>query len=154
MTRDGTSERCAIQLRHLLQLLVQSPCLPRNKEENASLKSSGQDNSVVTPVKLTTAVDRPSYLDIRVEILGIADGSVKAQVARPRDEAHATAAEQRWQQKKANLGFLSKRSDTSCLSPQAVGHHFRISHIEKHITRMSATDMRSTLATQGFFRLS
>jgi len=58
MSRHGTAERCAIQLRHLLQLLVQSPCLPRNKEENASLKSSGQDNSVVTPVKLTTAVDR------------------------------------------------------------------------------------------------
>jgi hypothetical protein len=70
MTRDGTAERCAIQLRHLLQLLVQSPCLPRNKEENASLKSSGQDNSVVTPVKLTTAVDRRRTSTLKLKSWG------------------------------------------------------------------------------------
>ncbi len=45
-------------------------------------------------------------------------------------------------------------SDTSFPSPQAAAHQFRIPHIEKHVTPTLATDMRSTLATQGFSRLS
>jgi hypothetical protein len=46
------------------------------------------------------------------------------------------------------------QSDTSCLSPQAAGYQFRIPHIEKNVTPTLATDMRSTLATQGFSGLS
>jgi hypothetical protein len=47
------------------------------------------------------------------------------------------------------------QSDAGYLSPQAAGHQSRIpSHLEKHVTPTLATDMRSTLATQGFSRLS
>lgn len=46
------------------------------------------------------------------------------------------------------------QSDTGGLSPQAAGHQSRILQIEKHVTPTLATDMLSTLATQGFSRLS
>jgi hypothetical protein len=43
---------------------------------------------------------------------------------------------------------------TSRLSPQSAGPQFCMPHIEKPVIPTLGTDVRSTLATQGFSRLS
>jgi len=51
-------------------------------------------------------------------------------------------------------GRVTKGSGPLAAPATGAGHQFRISPIEKHVTPHISANMRSTLAIQGFSRLS
>jgi RNA polymerase sigma-70 factor, ECF subfamily len=81
-------------------------------QRNELAERAGRFTILISPTLRRTLQLRDVYgLSIRdtATILGVPNGTVKAQTARARAKLKLPDAQQRWQGKKADLGFLSKR---------------------------------------------